>query len=79
MTTNTWTQLGGGLALAINAAYSFFKMRAMRGQMTRRLLFPFLGQLVSGLIFGFMFFGVLFSSSSSGLLPIFYFTAVAAK
>jgi len=73
MTANTWIELGGGFALGVLAVHSFFKMRAMRSQMTRQLLFPFLGQLVSWLIIGGFF-----SSSSGGLLSTFYFTAVAA-
>ena len=73
MATHTLIEVGGGLVLRILAVHSFFKMRAMRGQMTRQLLFPFLGQLVAWLIFGGFF-----SSSSGGLLAVFYFTAVAA-
>jgi hypothetical protein len=72
MTTHTWIEVGGGLVLGILAVHSFFKMRAMRAQMTRQLLFPFIGQLVSWLIVGGFF-----STSSGDLLSVCYFTAVA--
>jgi len=73
MTTHTLIEVGGGLVLGIFSRAFILQMRAMRGQMTRQLLFPFLGQLVAWLIFGGFF-----SSSPAGCSLFFYFTAVAA-
>jgi hypothetical protein len=70
MTTHTWIEIGGGLVLGIIALIAFFKLRAMRGKLTRQSLFLFVGQLVAWTLFGILFF--------SGLLAFFYFAAVAA-
>ena len=70
MTTQTWIQLGGGVVLGIIALFGFFKMRAMRGQLTRASLFPFATQVAIWTMFGGFFF--------SGVLSVCYFAAIAA-
>ncbi len=70
MTTQTWIQVVGGLALGSIALLSFLKLRAMRSQLTRESLFTFIAQFVLWTVFGLFFF--------QGVLFIFYFATVAA-